>query len=223
MITDGNIQRYLNHVQNLFHLIIIFCLMSDLKSLAPLGQGWGLQVANLLAAPTHEVGRGLLQLRSQVSTPPPQVLARRSMWMEIGINNRKPWARRRGSPFAPVPGFLLVAGVRELLLFTLFLLSFVFLIKLLIKSYFHLTCHIRMWSPPLAALTETIECRIQSEGATGQYRLVFEGVLVFAAVLIYVMFNLRDPSQSQLPTWWGPLSRRGGDRCILYLNLYLYF
>ena len=192
------------------HLVIIFSLMSDLKSLAPLGHGWGLQVANLLAAPTHEVGRGLLQLRSQVSTPPPQVLARRSMWMETRINNRKPWTRRRGSPFAPVPGFLLVAGVRELLLFILFLLSFIFLHKLLITSYFHLTCHIRMWSPPLASLTETIECRIQSEGTTGQYKIVFEGVLVFAAV----MLNLRDPSQSQLPTWWG--------RCILYLNVYLY-
>ena len=71
-----------------------------------------------------------------------------------------------------------------------------------------------MWSPLLAALTETIECRIQSEGTTGQYKHVFEGVLVFAAVLIYVLFNLRDPSQSQLPTWWG--------RCILYLNVYLY-
>ena len=127
-------------------------------------------------------------------------------------NNRKPWAWRWGSPFPPVPRFLLVAGVKGLLLFTLFSLSFVFLIKLLIKSYFHLTCHIRMWSPPLAALTETIECRIQSEGTTGQYKLVFEGVLVFAAVLIYVMFNLRDPSQCQLQTWCG--------LCILYLNVY---
>ena len=47
---------------------------SHLKSLAPLGQGWGLQVANLLVAPTHEFGRGLLQLRTHVSTPPLHVL-----------------------------------------------------------------------------------------------------------------------------------------------------
>ena len=145
------------------------------------------------------------------------------MWREMRTNNRKPWAWRWGSPFPPVPRFLLVAGVRKLLLFTLFLFSFVFLIKLLITSYFHLTCHIRMWSPPLAALTETIECRIQSEGATGQYRLVFEGVLVFAAVLIYVMFNLRDPSQSQLPTWWGPLSRRGGGSVYFVFESLLVF
>ena len=71
-----------------------------------------------------------------------------------------------------------------------------------------------MWSPLLAALTETIECRIQSEGTRGQYKLVYEGVLVFVAVLMYVMFNLMDPSQSQLPNWWGPLSKGVGVFCI---------
>ena len=57
--------------------LIIFFLIPDvshLKSLAPLGQGCGLQVANLFPAPTQELGRGLLQLRTHVSTPPPQVL-----------------------------------------------------------------------------------------------------------------------------------------------------
>ena len=53
---------------------------SHLKSLAPLGQGWGLQVANLLVAPTHEFGRGLLQLRTHVSTPPPHVLQKMINW-----------------------------------------------------------------------------------------------------------------------------------------------
>ena len=48
----------------------------DLKSLAPLGQGSGLQVLNLLLGPTQELGRGLVQTLSEVCTPPPQVLVR---------------------------------------------------------------------------------------------------------------------------------------------------
>lgn len=47
-----------------------------LKSFAPLGQELGLQVLNLFEAPTQELGRGLVQDRSEVSTPPPHVLER---------------------------------------------------------------------------------------------------------------------------------------------------
>ena len=56
-----------------------------LKSFVPLGQGLGLQVLNLFEAPTQELGRGLVQDRSEVSTPPPHVLGRVS---DIKDNSR---------------------------------------------------------------------------------------------------------------------------------------
>ena len=103
----------------------------------------------------------------------------------------EPWARWRGAPFAPVPGFLLIAGMRKVLLLSCS------------SNCFFLTYHIRRWPPLPAALTDTTGCRIQSGGKEFQlFQVLWSCILNLVVHCVFVSLYL-----CVFSTWWCPLSR----------------